>query len=187
MSMIVSPNSQEILVQIDVDFEVFKVLTMLRESEADSYNAVIRRLLKLPIENALAAYVPNAAASNPNENALLRAVPQAQRKGLFGSGKYRNALAPDASVEGILSKYLKGAWFNNVHFPEGTKFRATYKGRTFLAEIKGSQWIGEDGIARSSPSDAASAISHTNVNGWRFWFVQMPGDPAWRRMDELRA
>lgn len=173
--------------QIGVDFEVFKALTMLRESEADSYNAVIRRLLKLPVENALAAYASSATASDPQENALLSAVPAEQRKGLFGSGKYRNALAPDANVEGILSKYLKGVWFNNVHFPDGTKFRATYKGRTFLAEIRGSQWIGEDGIARSSPSDAASAISHTNVNGWRFWFVQMPGDPSWRRMDELRA
>lgn len=173
--------------QIDVDFEVFKALTMLRESEADSYNAVIRRLLKLPDDNVLSAHASYSVASDLNENALLRAVPSDQRRGIFGSGKYRNALASDASVEGVLAKYLKGVWFNNIHFPDGTKFRATYKGRTFLAEIKGNQWVGEDGVARSSPSDAASAISHTNVNGWRFWFVQMPGDPSWRRMDELRT
>lgn len=174
--------------QIDVDFEVFKALTVLRESEADSYNAVIRRLLNLPVENVLAAYMPSVSASDYDENVLLSDAPTSQRKGLFGSGKHR-ALAPDTKVEGFqgsLGKYLNGAWFNNVYLPEGTKFRATYKGRTFLAEIKGGHWIDADGIARNSPSDAASAISHTNVNGWRFWFVQMPGDPSWRRLDELR-
>ncbi len=33
--------------QIDIDFEVFKALTALRENEVDSFNAVIRRALKL--------------------------------------------------------------------------------------------------------------------------------------------
>ena len=33
---------------IDVDFEVFKALTALREAENDTYNAVLRRLLHLP-------------------------------------------------------------------------------------------------------------------------------------------
>lgn len=85
-----------------------------------------------------------------------------------------------------VDKLMFGAWFGNIHFPEGTKFRATYKGQTFVAEIRGGQWIGGDGVARSSPSSAASAISGTNVNGWRFWYAQRPGDPAWRRLDELK-
>jgi hypothetical protein len=34
--------------QIDIDFEVFKELTIRRPTEAFSYNAVIRELLKLP-------------------------------------------------------------------------------------------------------------------------------------------
>lgn len=33
---------------IEIDFDVFKALTALRASEADSYNDVIRCLLKLP-------------------------------------------------------------------------------------------------------------------------------------------
>jgi hypothetical protein len=172
--------------QIEIDFEVFKALTALRESEVDSYNAVIRRLLNLPNENLLAAFHSRPSSDHPDENALLKAIPTAQRGGIFGNKRRLNALAPDSLSGGILGKYLGGAWFSNVHFPEGTKFRATYKGQTFLAEIKDGQWIGADGIARTSPSDAASAISHTNVNGWRFWFVQMPGDPAWRRMDEIK-
>jgi hypothetical protein len=34
--------------QIDIDFEVFKALTLRRETEAVSYNDVIRQLLGLP-------------------------------------------------------------------------------------------------------------------------------------------
>jgi hypothetical protein len=47
---------------IDIDFEVFKVLTMRRISEADSYDDVIRRLLALPANPPMAA---NPKASNP--------------------------------------------------------------------------------------------------------------------------
>jgi predicted CopG family antitoxin len=175
--------------QVEIDFEVFKALTSLRQSEADSYNAVIRRLLGLRTDNALndllVSETPRAVLGEVN--ALAASPKNVVRKGLFGSGKHRNALMPDTQHENVLAKYFGGVWFNNIHFPEGARFRATYKGQTFLAEVKDGQWVGADGIARSSPSDAASAISHTNVNGWRFWFVQMPGDPAWRRMDELRA
>lgn len=127
--------------QIEIDFEVFQRLTALRQSEGDSYNHVIRRLLEMP------------------------------------SG---------GLTLGDVDRVLFGAWFGNTHFPDGTKFRATYKGQTHFAEIKDGKWIGGDGISRSSPSNAASAISGTNVNGWRFWYAQRPGDPAWRRLDELK-
>ena len=175
--------------QIEIDFEVFKALTALRFSETDSYNAVIRRLLKLPEQNALAAFGAGDPAFKASvaENALHQTPSPTQRKGLIGSSKHRNALAPVNSIGGLLGRYAGGIWFGNSHFPEGTKFRATYKGRTYFAEIEGGQWMGEDGIVRSSPSDAAGAISDTNVNGWRFWHVQMPGDPAWRRMDEFKT
>jgi hypothetical protein len=174
--------------QIEIDFEVFKALTALRQSEADSYNAVLRRLLNLPIGNALAAFGPNhPVESSATQNALLGLDTKSGRRGIFGPAKTSNALAPEGAVNELVRRYLSGAWFNNVHFPEGSKFRATYKGQTFYAEIKGNQWVGADGILRSSPSEAASAISQTNVNGWRFWHVQMPGDPAWRRLDELKA
>lgn len=175
--------------QIEIDFEVFKALTALRVSEADSYNAVVRRLLKLPEQNSLAALVAGDPTLNAPvaENALLQTLSPTQRKGLFGSRKHRNALAPADSICGLLGRYAGGVWFGNSHFPEGTKFRATYKGRTYFAEVKDGQWMGEDGHVRSSPSDAAGAISGTNVNGWRFWHVQMPGDPAWQRMDEFKA
>ena len=176
------------MVQIDIDFEVFKALTGLRMSESDSYNAVIRRLLDLPHANALSAlldgHIPNAVVGSVN--ALANAGTQGQRRGLFGSSASKNALAPKEGSGGLLAKYMEGVWYGNIHFPEGTMFRATYKGQTYTAEIMQGQWVGADGKARRSPSDAASAISNTNVNGWRFWHVQMPGDPTWRKLDELK-
>jgi hypothetical protein len=79
-----------------------------------------------------------------------------------------------------------GVWYSNVFFPDGTVFRATYKGQTYYASIKESVWVDGFGLTRTSPSDAASAISKTNVNGWKFWFARRPYDADWARLDSLR-
>jgi hypothetical protein len=140
--------------QIDIDFPVYKALTALRESESDSYNDVLRRLLEIPT----APQTPEAELEWQD----------------FDLKPY------------MIDRNLPGVWYGNVHFPPGTKFRATYKGQTHLAEVRNNQWVGEDGKVRRSPSDAAGAISGTNVNGWRFWNAQRPGDTEWRRLDELK-
>ena len=85
-----------------------------------------------------------------------------------------------------IAQALGGAWFNGVHFPEGTQFRATYKGTPYFAEIKNGLWVDSNGVVRTSPSDAASEISDTNVNGWRFWHALKPGDTEWRRLEEFK-
>lgn len=170
--------------QIDIDFEVFKALTALRESEADSYNAVLRRLLGLTSQQpTLGGLLGSRDLASIAEDL---AVNPPARTGLFGSSTRQQQPKSEAGLAGLLGKYLGGIWFGNVHFPDGTKFRATYKGRTYHAEVKEGQWIGADGKARTSPSDAASAISRTNVNGWRFWHVKMPDDPSWRKLEDLR-
>lgn len=159
--------------QIEIDFDVFKALTAMRQSEADSYNAVLRRLLSLPVAQGLGA-LSGFSKSDHGEptvlNALARNLPSA------------NLLPP----QNALLQALGGAWFSNTHFPEGTQFRATYKGRTYLAEIRDGQWVGQDGRVRNSPSEAAGAISGTNVNGWKFWHAKRPGEPGWTRIDELK-
>lgn len=142
--------------QIEIDFEVFKALTARLENEADTYNEAIRRLLSLP-----------ATEVSPR-------LGEVDTPGL------------PAVVQGIGAGQTGGVWFSNVFFPNGTVFRATYKGRTYRAQIHNSQWIDEFGNVRTSPSDAASVISRTNVNGWRFWFVRRPYDEDWSRMDSLR-
>lgn len=148
--------------QIEIDFEVFKALTALRQTEADSYNLVIRRLLKLP----------NHA--------------EEKEAGMFLDYLLAENQKP-LKNKGFFDRLREGAWFNGVNFPEGTKFRATYKGQTYHATVKGSKWVGLDGAVRSSPSDAANAITGTNVNGWRFWYAQRPDDSEWKRLDKLKA
>jgi hypothetical protein len=81
---------------------------------------------------------------------------------------------------------LKGVWYGRTFFPDGTAFRSTYKGRTYFAEVKDGRWLSSDGVERRSPSDAASAISQSNVNGWKFWYGKRPMDTDWYRLDEFR-
>jgi hypothetical protein len=64
----------------------------------------------------------------------------------------------------------RGATYKGVFFPDATQFRATYKGRAYLAEIKNGSWVGSDGAVRNSPSEAAVKITGKNWNGWRFWY-----------------
>lgn len=144
--------------QIEIDFEVYKGLTAHLQSETDSYNEAIRRLLGLPSSDL---------AAGPAE--LIE---------VGRAATYGNALLSGGAVQGV--------WYGNVFFVDGTSFRATYKGKTYYAEIRDGRWVGLDGYERTSPSDAASAISRTNVNGWKFWFGKRPGDVDWCRIDEFR-
>lgn len=142
--------------QVDIDFEVWKALTHLLKDERDSYNEVIRRLLTLPASDLSA-----------------------------DTGAFDAAGISDRVNNGLLGT-LSGVWYSSVFFPDGTIFRATYKGQAYYASIKEGVWVDGWGQNRTSPSDAATAISGTNVNGWRFWFVKRPHDIDWVRMDTLR-
>lgn len=130
--------------QIDVSFSTFKALTALRESENDSVDDVIVRLLGHPID-----------ASNLRNN--------------------------------VFQMLAEGLFIGGVLFPNGTQFRAQYKGRQFTASIVDGIWTDADGMPRNSPSEAASAISNTNVNGWRFWEAHLPNSNEWILLDRLRG
>ena len=79
-----------------------------------------------------------------------------------------------------------GAVFKGVTFPEGTQFRASYKGRTYTAEIRNGVWTDSDGSVRNSPSEAAVKITGKPWNGWRFWHCKRPKDKHWVLIDTLR-
>jgi len=156
--------------RVEIDFDVFKALTALRQREADSYNDVLRRLLDLPVADP-----QESLRDATTQDEIARLLVQ----GLNDTGRNK--------VDPVLAALAQsGAWFNNVFFPEGTAFRATYKGSTYYAQIKGGLLVTDDGVVRTSPSDAASAISGTNVNGWRFWHARRPGDSGWTRIDEFK-
>jgi hypothetical protein len=72
-----------------------------------------------------------------------------------------------------------------VHFPEGTDFRAKYKGTHYTGRVQAGSLVVE-GNSYDSPSAAAVAITGNPVNGWRFWECQLPGKPTWQLIDSLR-
>lgn len=130
------------MASIEIDFDVYKELTLRRQTESTTYNDVLRELLGLDAE----------------------------------TGEHKS----DAPTN-------HGAVYQGILLPEGTQFRVSYKGRTYRGCIKNGKWVDEGGRVRRSPSEAASAITRTNVNGWRFWDFKRPEDSEWRRMRVLQG
>ncbi len=78
-----------------------------------------------------------------------------------------------------------------VTLPHGTKLRMSYSGHSIEGKISDGRWvIGMQ--AFDSPSGAASGVARTRrgkptrLDGWNYWFVQLPGDGKWRLIDDLR-
>ena len=131
---------------IDVDFDVFKALTMKRASEEVTENDVLRELLGLP---------PRGPLPRPSDEPA-----QDQRHN-------------DWLVKG-------------VRFPEGAEFRASYKGKTYLARVEeGALML--NGERFDTPSAAAMSITNNPVNGWTFWEARLPGQTSWQMLKALRA
>jgi hypothetical protein len=79
-----------------------------------------------------------------------------------------------------------GAWTTKgVTFPEGTEFRANYKGRTISGKVE-SAFLVVNGKRFDSPSAAAGSITGNMVNGWIFWECRLPGKPSWQIIKSLR-
>ncbi len=127
---------------IEIDFDVFKALTALRASERDTYNDVLRDILKLP--------------------------------------KHKPPLSPQ-ELDRMIAK--GNVWqTGGVNFPQGTEFRAIYKGKTHTATIKDGALL-VNGRRAVNPSSAAHLITGNNVNGWRFWEARLPGHTDWRKLE----
>jgi hypothetical protein len=75
---------------------------------------------------------------------------------------------------------------DGVSFTHGTEFRAKYKGKLHLAVVQDGALL-LNGVRYDTPSPAAMSITHSNVNGWRFWECRRPGQSGWSRMDSYRA
>jgi len=128
---------------IDVDFDVYKQLTMRRATEDVTYNDVVRELLGLKQSKVDAPKEANSPT------------------------------AEDWVVKG-------------VHFPEGTEFRANYKGQLHTACVEGGALV-LAGKRYESPSAAAVSVTGSSVNGWRFWECRLPGKSTWQIIEGLRC
>ena len=91
---------------------------------------------------------------------------------------------PPKKTEDTAAASIVWTW-KRVELPDGTELRADYKGRVYYAKIENGKWM-QDGVAQSSPSAAAHAITQSGVNGWWFWSVKRPDDSEWQPLNNLR-
>ncbi|MGC9953594.1 MAG: hypothetical protein ABSD21_04880 [Rhizomicrobium sp.] len=94
-------------------------------------------------------------------------------------------LPPQRATESARApSQLLGWTSKGVLFPNGTEFRATYKGTSYSAKVEGNKLLLND-KAMNSPSEAATAITKNSVNGWVFWECKRPNEGRWRRLDSI--
>ena len=99
---------------------------------------------------------------------------------LLGLGLQNSPVVP------VNTAAAPGEWISKgVRFPNGTEFRATYKGQLYYGNVEGGSLV-VDGRRFDSPSPAAVAITNNPVNGWVFWACRMPGRSSWQMIKTLR-
>jgi Protein of unknown function (DUF2924) len=87
-------------------------------------------------------------------------------------------LPPKLNSEG---KSGDSEWVSKgFRFPEGTEFKAEFRGIEYFAAIRGGKFV-YDGIAYNSFSGAAKVITGGQRNGWDFWLQKQPGG-RWRKV-----
>ena len=96
-------------------------------------------------------------------------------------------LAPTAraAVEPPTAPNIPGWFTKGVSFPEGTEFRATYRGQTYYGKVESGALV-VNGRRFDSPSAAAVAITRSPTNGWIFWQCRLPGKTSWQIIKSLR-
>jgi hypothetical protein len=99
---------------------------------------------------------------------------------LFGLNPLKSsALSPEVASSAR-------AWTTKgVIFPEGTEFRANYKGQTIFGKVESGALV-VNGKRFDSPSSAAVSITGNMVNGWIFWECRLPGMTTWQIIKSLR-
>jgi hypothetical protein len=100
-------------------------------------------------------------------------------------------LPAKATTPEVAAGNLKPAWHDKdgLTLPHGTRLRMTYAGRTYEGVIDEGAWIVE-GERHHSPSGAAGVArtktgGRTNLNGWNYWEVQLPGTEKWTKIMEV--
>ena len=80
----------------------------------------------------------------------------------------------------------EGWSYSGVFFPDGTEFRAYYGGKWHAAKVTDGALM-LNGEQVYSPSEAAQKVTNHARNGWWFWECRLPGQTAWRTVNELRT
>jgi hypothetical protein len=96
-------------------------------------------------------------------------------------------LPPVPSADKAVALTDARSWVvGGASFPQGTEFRARYRGQTYTARVEDGALV-YNGQRFESPSPAAAAITRNSVNGWLFWECRLPGRTQWVSMKSLRS
>lgn len=100
---------------------------------------------------------------------------------LLGLSKAQQEPRQDAAIGKNGASWVS----KGISFPDGTEFRAVYKGQMYTANVKNGALV-LNGKRFSSPSAAAIEITGTPVNGWRFWECLKQGSTEWKSIAMFR-
>ena len=73
--------------------------------------------------------------------------------------------------------------------PDGTRAKFEYRGQLHLGESREGKLVltgSHEGIVCKSFSEASREITGTTRNGWRDWYLCLPGEETWLLADEWR-
>ena len=71
--------------------------------------------------------------------------------------------------------------------PNGTEMFMKYNNKRYEAEVReGAIILKHDNTSHSSLSGAAVHITNNSVNGWKYWYLKLPGSEGWILADEWR-
>lgn len=102
--------------------------------------------------------------------------------------EHANAIANE-DIDDTLLKYgspSKGYYWLNVHLPNSTSLKISYKGRDHFAEVRHQQIYYDN--KPCSPSQYASRVAdNTSRNAWRDIWIKRPSDHDWQFANNLRV
>jgi hypothetical protein len=186
---------------IEVDFDVYKILTYKRETEEMTENHVLRDLLGLPkiekISDRINIDLFEDITKCTEEEILEIKTLEKQIKEL---AEQNELLKHETSALRSKQEYLKALAIitstpmNWNGFPDSTMFRAKHKGQIFEAHIENGRFIFNNHFPElisneeiTSLSGAAKAVTGTNINGNMFWKVKLPNTNEWIPAPYARA
>lgn len=114
---------------VEIDFEVFKALTALRETEATTHNDVIRRLLNLPA-------VDGPAIAESSAHSVTRAT---QGVADSGSWSYKGVRFPEGTE-------FRATYQGTLHYGRVRKGRFEVNGRVAASPSDGARLITENSV-----------------------------------------
>ena len=172
----------------------FSLYLVRRESHIAEMESLILRIAD-PRGNAHSGSLPHAHNLKADLHGSIQRAQKRQREELLGGRKRaapgkRRAKAKARPHKATPADTAKGrppalAQYVPYQGRQWLMLRASYKGKDFVAWVRGSGAVKFDGRMFNSPSSAARAAIGRNMNGWTFWRFKN-ADSEWVLLDTLR-